>query len=179
MKIAILTLQLHSNYGGVIQNYALQKVLKRMGHEAYTINFNPRRKVNKFKLVLSAIRRTIMKLIGHRSGIIFLEKKIAKDKLIIQQHVRRFINERINMTQPLYTKKDLEAINNMGFDAVIVGSDQVWRTRYAHPDIETYFLDFITNRNIKKLAFSASFGVDDMKLSKKAYRKMRQTHQGF
>lgn len=29
MKIAILTLPLHSNYGGIIQNYALQTVLEK------------------------------------------------------------------------------------------------------------------------------------------------------
>ena len=33
MKIAILTLPLHTNYGGILQAYALQTVLERMGHE--------------------------------------------------------------------------------------------------------------------------------------------------
>ncbi len=33
MKIAILTLPLHINYGGILQAYALQTVLERMGHE--------------------------------------------------------------------------------------------------------------------------------------------------
>lgn len=33
MKIGILTLPLHTNYGGILQAYALQTVLERMGHE--------------------------------------------------------------------------------------------------------------------------------------------------
>ena len=33
MKIEILTLPLHTNYGGILQAYALQTVLERMGHE--------------------------------------------------------------------------------------------------------------------------------------------------
>ena len=33
MRIGILTLPLHTNYGGILQAYALQTVLKRMGHE--------------------------------------------------------------------------------------------------------------------------------------------------
>ena len=33
MKIAILTLPLHTNYGGILQCYALQTVLQRMGHK--------------------------------------------------------------------------------------------------------------------------------------------------
>lgn len=33
MRIGILTLPLHTNYGGILQAYALQTVLKRMGHK--------------------------------------------------------------------------------------------------------------------------------------------------
>lgn len=33
MRIGILTLSLHTNYGGILQAYALQTVLERMGHE--------------------------------------------------------------------------------------------------------------------------------------------------
>lgn len=37
MKIGILTQPLHSNYGGLLQCFALQTILKRLGHEAYVI----------------------------------------------------------------------------------------------------------------------------------------------
>lgn len=33
MRIGILTLPLHNNYGGILQAYALQTVLERMGHK--------------------------------------------------------------------------------------------------------------------------------------------------
>ena len=33
MKIAIVTLPFHTNYGGVLQAYALRRVLMEMGHE--------------------------------------------------------------------------------------------------------------------------------------------------
>lgn len=32
MKIGILTLPLHTNYGGILQAFALQTVFERMGH---------------------------------------------------------------------------------------------------------------------------------------------------
>ena len=38
MKIGILSLVLHSNYGGIIQAYALQTVLERMGHEVVVLD---------------------------------------------------------------------------------------------------------------------------------------------
>ena len=41
MKIGIRTQPLHSNYGGLLQNYALQQVLLRAGHEVETIDTYP------------------------------------------------------------------------------------------------------------------------------------------
>ena len=38
MKIAILTLPLHVNYGGNVQNFALQQTLLKLGHDVVTIN---------------------------------------------------------------------------------------------------------------------------------------------
>ena len=38
MRIGILTLPLHTNYGGILQAYALQTVLERMGHEVTLID---------------------------------------------------------------------------------------------------------------------------------------------
>lgn len=38
MKIGILSLVLHTNYGGILQAYALQTVLERMGHEVEVLN---------------------------------------------------------------------------------------------------------------------------------------------
>jgi polysaccharide pyruvyl transferase WcaK-like protein len=47
------------------------------------------------------------------------------------------------------------------FDAVIVGSDQVWRPRYS-PSILNFYLDFLVDIKspAKRLAYAASFGVD-------------------
>ena len=38
MKIGILTQPLHNNYGGLLQAYALQSTLKKMGHEVWIID---------------------------------------------------------------------------------------------------------------------------------------------
>ena len=38
MKIGVLTLQLHNNFGGILQAYALQKVLKDFGHNVVLID---------------------------------------------------------------------------------------------------------------------------------------------
>ena len=38
MRIGILTLPLHTNYGGILQAYALQTVLERMGHDVKVLD---------------------------------------------------------------------------------------------------------------------------------------------
>ena len=38
MRIGILTLPLNANYGGLLQAYALQTVLERMGNEVVVFN---------------------------------------------------------------------------------------------------------------------------------------------
>lgn len=180
MKIAILTLPLHSNYGGIIQNYALQTVLERMGHEVYTININwPKPKMTLAKAPFFISKRLIKKIIGRKNVIIFWERKYNDEEPIIERHVREFINKNIHLTQPYYTKKDLSALDKENFDAVIVGSDQVWRVPYTYPDIETYFLDFIKNKRTKKLAYSASFGTDEIEFSDKQIKKCGELIKAF
>jgi len=41
MKIGILTLPLHTNYGGILQAWALQTVLQRMGHDVEVFGIKP------------------------------------------------------------------------------------------------------------------------------------------
>lgn len=180
MKIAILTLPFITNYGGIIQNYALQTILERMGHEVYTINLNrPKAKMNLAIFPYTITKRLIKKILGRKNGIIFQEKKINNDKIIVEQHIRRFINTYIHLTLPCYSKKDLSRINNEHFDIVIVGSDQVWRIPYAYPNIETYFLDFIKNKQTKKIAYSASFGTDEIEFSEKQIKKCGELIKEF
>ena len=38
MMITILTLPLHTNFGGVLQAYSLQTILERMGHEVIVLD---------------------------------------------------------------------------------------------------------------------------------------------
>ena len=45
------------------------------------------------------------------------------------------------------------------FDAIVVGSDQIWRPKY-NPLIETAFLDFAKTWSIRRIAYAPSFGVD-------------------
>lgn len=147
MKIGILTQPLYTNYGGLLQAYALQTVLKRMGHEVWT---EDRRT---FPLSLKYFLKCI---IGPFIGRYYPTKKQYS---IISQHTRRFVEENIRVTDPVVTNTK-EIFRKYQIDAYIVGSDQVWRPRYS-PCITNYFLDFTKDSIVKRIAYSASFGVEE------------------
>ena len=67
MKIGILTLPLHTNYGGILQAYALQTVLERIGHEVEIINV-PFTLPSISKVTI--VKRIIKKILGKYSGYI-------------------------------------------------------------------------------------------------------------
>ena len=76
MKLAIITQPLFDNYGGILQCYALQTILQRMGHEVEIITF-PRVQAklltsNKFKVY---IKRFIKRFFLRKNIYVFQEKE--------------------------------------------------------------------------------------------------------
>lgn len=152
MKIAILTLPLHTNYGGILQCYALQTVLERMGHKVQLLT-RPHRYNYTYYIIypLAVCKRLFKRLI--------LGKKVSitmNPYQLVRQHTNRFIHKNIHH----YYKKVWDSDIASHFDAIVVGSDQVWRPMYYYRPIEEAFLSFLGDANIKRVAYAASFGVD-------------------
>ncbi|UTA68666.1 polysaccharide pyruvyl transferase family protein [Emticicia sp. 21SJ11W-3] len=181
MKIGILTLPLHTNYGGNLQAYALMTYLKDMGHEVWIIDRRwSKSLIPLWKLPFAIIKRSIRKyLLNKKDEIVFREKKWNDEYKALSIHTQKFIDKHIQpQTTTFHTKKAIsKGIDFYNFDAIIVGSDQVWRPGYT-PNIENYFLDFVNNKNVKKISFAASFGTDVMEFTevqqKKCARLLRQ-----
>ena len=157
MKIGILTQPLANNYGGILQNFALQTTLRRLGHSVITINIPQPLREEKLDFFRCLWRLT--KRIKGDGNILFLNanKQINFFNTPgIEQE--RFINKYID-------KIDLpKGIDNFfykqhtEFDALIVGSDQVWRKAFS-PNLPTYFFAEAPEA-IKKVAYAVSFGCD-------------------
>ena len=71
MNIIILTLPLHTNYGGVLQAFALQEVLKRMGHDVAILDCN--RRISSFRKFLRKNKYKIISLLKRKRVDIFVE----------------------------------------------------------------------------------------------------------
>lgn len=156
MKIAIMTQPLGQNYGGMMQAWALQQVLKRQGHQVVTIDRRP----DQFGLLYRTARfgyRLAMKMLGKRKAPLNLEKDYSH----ILSNTKSFIANNIVMSEPIDSTVKLKAhFERERYDAVVVGSDQTWRPKYS-PNIENFFLDFLVGIKIKRIAYASSFGVDD------------------
>ena len=162
MRIGILTLPLHTNYGGILQAYALQTVLERMGHEVCLIEKRRRPlKLPLWKAPLSYGKRIVKNLTGHPFPI-FYEQKINRETQIIRQNTDKFISKYIKRK----IVNDYYDIQENDFDAIVVGSDQIWRPQYFH-EIEHAYLDFTEGWNIRRIAYAPSFGTDEWEYTPK------------
>lgn len=156
MKIGILTLPIAENYGGILQAVALYRYLHNQGHGLVLIY-----KAHDQNYLKRAIKSILLSPIFS-----FLPLKRVQNHKEWQERKafhRPFIEKEIyKISEDLYTKEDLEIFaKKENFDAVIVGSDQVWRKAYMGAKFyQNYFFDFIDSAKTKKIAYAASFGKD-------------------
>lgn len=174
MRIGILTLPLNTNYGGILQAYALQTILERMGHEVTLIERRRQPlKLPFWKAPLSYGKRIIKNLLGHPYPI-FYEQKINRETPIIRQYTDKFIDKYIKYR----IVNDYTDIQESDYDAIIVGSDQIWRPIYFQ-QIEHAYLDFTEGWNIKRIAYAASFGTDKWEYTPEQTMECGRLLQGF
>ena len=146
MKIAVFSLPLNTNYGGILQAYALQKVLQHLGHSP----------------VLLERKRLVCIPAGIKNKFVYAIAKhfFKKESLlqVVSEQVDSFINEYIYIRKEPNLERHLDTET---YDAYIVGSDQVWRPIWGNR-MSDYFLEFANqNSSIIKIAYAASFAVDD------------------
>lgn len=154
MKVGILTHPLGRNYGGILQAWALQQVVRNLGYEPQTIDWDydiPKWK-NFFRGLPGALRA---KLLGRNVDWPPTPNWIPVKFRGLWKFVKRYmcLSPRISFSAiiPYITNH---------YSIVIVGSDQVWRALYI-PKIETMFLPYSKNNKGRKIAYAASFGTDD------------------
>ena len=160
-KVGIVTQPLWGNYGGLLQNYALQTVLRRLGHEPITIDYLSRPRW--YRYPLSLLKSLALYPFPSR------RRKFAKWHPVRENElIDRFVNEHISKTAYVYRYKST-LISKLHLDAIITGSDQVWRPMY-NPDLKDLYLDFAKDEDIPKIAYAASFGTSEREYTPESLR---------
>ncbi len=162
MRIGILTLPLHTNYGGILQAYALQTVLERMGHETYVLDKPFKLQHLPFWRRLFFYTKQIIKkyILGKPVGVIGERKRFERDK-VERKYTQPFIDKNVKR----FLINNLCDIQQNDFDAFVVGSDQIWRMLYfklfwSTRNSADAFLEFTDGWNVRRISFAASFGID-------------------
>ena len=150
MKIGILTFHSQLNYGGVLQCWALQKVLENLGHEVVIID---REFEHQVRSVCAIFNGWTVKI-----WIKFIIKLIIRrpDALRTVRYYRtvRFVHKHFHLT-PYSFKKWEDAPKDLGIDLIVVGSDQVWNGIWN--DLGVYLLEGAPD--IPAIGYAVSLGM--------------------
>lgn len=141
-NVAIITLTRVYNFGNSLQNYAVQRVLNELGYNAETIIYDS----NTLK---QKIKRKVKRLL--RPNQLSVKKETCFDRFE-HDHLR------ISKFKNLCTHNDQAEERYYRY---IVGSDQVWNPSWYNDTQKKAYLLTFTDKN-KKIAFSASFGLQEL-----------------
>lgn len=150
-KIGILTFHRAENFGAVLQAYALQSYLENEGYEVIFIDYRCKSIENNYKLF--DIRRCITgyelkdKLSIAKRQLLTLCDRYRKKKAYVA-----FRKKYLKVTK--HEVLDIEELEQ--FDAVIVGSDQVWALGLTGGFDDFYFMNHNFRKPVKKLSYAAS-----------------------
>lgn len=146
MKIGILTFHSAINYGGVLQAYALQKCLNEIkGIEAEIIDYPSPAVERQYSFVGLKQSESFKAFLLQNATTAARKQKKASFCKFVDEHIKK--GSRIESV-------DADALSS--YDAVAVGSDQVWNSACTRGD-KTYLLD-IKGSNVKRISYAASIG---------------------
>lgn len=150
----------HTNYGTSLVGYALLKKIQMLGYDVEVINYKKQLTlVQKFAFVWNAVRAGEAKELFMRAN--------AKKVLDAHPQYAAGIAERVKSVEAYKAKKLIPLFHDYvgydalhegskNYDAVVVGSDQVW-TPMSLPN-KFFNLLFVEN-SVRKVAYASSFGV--------------------
>ena len=178
MRIGILTLPFHTNYGGILQAFALKTILERMGHEPTFITINQEIHPSPFQLLTRYAFRICKKYILQKKNVDILWEKHYNERLKEQEICRRYTGRFVEQYLNCRHYQSFSDIKSQDFEAIIVGSDQIWRKKYV-PVVETSFLNFTQGWDIRRIAYAPSFGSDEWEFTERETLNCKRLLQDF
>lgn len=176
MKTAIITLPLHTNYGGLLQAYALKATLESSGNEVTVIDLKDKMPLPVwYKAPFIYASRALKKMLKPSSKVeVFRELNYRRTFPARSLHTGKFV-DRFIAPRIVDSYRDIHIGE---YDAFVVGSDQVWRPLYFG-NIEDAFLKFTAGWPVKRVAYAASFGTDQLEYDYESLETCSKLLAGF
>lgn len=169
MNTVILTHPPGTNYGGIMQAYALQRVLSDQGLTVVTSTCHQTGLLEWTIIYLKYFIRCVIHIF--KPSISNMPPHITKQRTV---HTMKFVHQYIKTIpkSKLYSTAFLRTCCSF-----VVGSDQVLRQAYV--PVEKYLLNFTKGMSVTRITYAASFGRDNLseyspRLVKKTARLARQ-----
>ena len=179
MKIGIVTMPLCANYGGTLQNWALQQVLKKMGHEPITLRFPVMYQgMSSLHYWSRVFPMQVLRFVAHKfvGGKYDMPLTIGSWKKSVSG-MERFVDEHINVTEYL-PNLSMEDVRRYGVEALVVGSDQIWRP-VMYDAVKYYFLGFAGDSDILRIAYAPSVALDEWPYKEDVTVQLRELVKKF
>nr|WP_321376024.1 polysaccharide pyruvyl transferase family protein [uncultured Bacteroides sp.] len=159
MKIGVITYWFgNSNYGMMMQCWALQRFLKDLGHEPYVIRFAKKDNQRLYRKILSYFG--LLQFFDKVKCQCNHEKFVSTVK---NNRIRKFDDFRkgeLSFSQYEYSSIDELQTLPPKADCYITGSDQVWSQLLDNNDNTAYYLNF-GDRTTKRIAYAPSFSMKE------------------
>lgn len=158
-KVGIITLHRTTNYGSVLQAYALQEVIKKAGYTTEIIDYRPGRS-NMISMLKGLKNKS--KLLHDNFFVRNAARVIIFPSYLLRfLTFKKFVRKYLNLSS--YHFNDEKELNEYDFDYDIycTGSDQVWNSEWNGKIDKPLFLNFASDSS-KKIAYAASFGKTEL-----------------
>ena len=153
----------HNNYGTSLQGHAMLQKIQQLGHEVEVIHYEKRLGLSqKIRFVANAIRAGEWKNIVKRLTAKQVMKQHPQYAANIAERTRAVNAYKAKKLLPLFhTYVGYDALHkgSLNYDAVVVGSDQVW-TPMSLPN--KFFNLLFVDDSVRKVAYASSFGVSEI-----------------
>ena len=151
MKLAILTFHKAFNCGAALQAWALRTVLERMGHSVEFPDCNTVGVETRIQMEWNRWPKSFLKKL--RSLCFRVLRNILS---IPGEDLKRYRFARFRKTYlPERICSPSDFVQH--YDAIVVGSDQVWSARHSREEASLFFVENIDS-SLPKLTYAASYG---------------------
>ena len=149
-SIGVMTFLHNGNYGSSLQAYALQRVLREMGHDCEHIDYAPD-VGEKIRNLLFCGNSPRLLLDGRKKKQVRASQEGMREKF---RRIDGFYGRQMQLSAPCRNRRDLKAVS-ASYDVLLCGSDQIWNPVWLNP---AYFLDF-AEPSKTRIAYAPSLGV--------------------
>lgn len=149
-KIGILTFHKSYNCGSMMQTFALQTTIKKIGGNPEIIDFSNEGQKKLYQVMFpnNSIKNVVKNI------ILYPHKKRIQEN---NEKYEKFINDYFELSNGKFSL--IDELSEENYSTIIAGSDQIWNITIDDAD-DAYFLPWV--KKAKKIAYAPSFGAKNI-----------------